>query len=90
MVVEKNKVLLNNDAKIYAHHIYDNYDMETVVGSIVQNPKSPNIWGIKNESKDTWTYIKPDGIQTTIPIGRSATIARDIKINFGLVIGEFQ
>lgn len=68
----------------------DDYDMDTVVGSIVQNPSHPDLWGIRNESKETWTYIKPDGLQTTIPIGRSATIAKDTKINFGLVIGEFK
>ena len=51
LIIGKNKVLLNKDAKLYAHHIYDNYDMNTVVGSVVQNPNNPNLWGIKNESK---------------------------------------
>ena len=90
LIVGKNNILLTKDAKLYAHHIYDNYDMNTVVGSVVQNPNNPNLWGIKNESKENWTYIKPDGIQVPVEIGRSAAIVKDVKINFGSVIGEFR
>lgn len=90
LVIGKFSILLNNNAKLFAHHIYDNYDMDTVVGSVVRNPQNPNIWGIKNESKENWTYIKPQEIQKTIPTGKSATVAKDAKINFGLVIGEFE
>ena len=90
LVVGKNNILLNRDAKLYAHHIYDDYDMNTVVGSVVQNPNNPNLWGIKNESKENWTYIKPDGIQVPVEVGKSAAIIKDVKINFGKVVGEFK
>ena len=82
-------MLLYKDAKLYAHHIYNDYDMETVVGTVVQNPKNPNLWGLRNESKENWTYIKPDGMQVPIAVGKSATIAKDVRINFGSVTGEF-
>lgn len=90
IVVGKSKILLHQNAKLYAHHLYDDYDMNTVVGSVVQNPNNPSLWGIKNESKENWTYIKPDGMQVAIAIGRSAAIAKDTKINFGRVTGEFK
>lgn len=90
VVIGKSRVLLHKNAKIYSHHIYDDYDMTTVVGSVVQNPNNPSLWGIKNESNENWTYIKPDGMQIPVAIGRSAAIVRDTKINFGRVIGEFK
>lgn len=90
LIIGKNNILLAKDAKLYAHHIYDNYDMNTVTGSVVQNPNNPNLWGVKNESKENWIYIKPDGIQVPVEIGRSAAIVKDVKINFGSVIGEFK
>lgn len=89
IVIGKSRVLLQKDAKLYSHHINVDYDMNTVVGIVVQNPKNPNLWGIRNESKDNWTYIKPDGMQIPIAVGKSAAIAKDIKINFGQVTGEF-
>lgn len=89
IVIGKYRVLLYKDAKLYAHHIYNDYDMETVVGTVVQNPKNPNLWGLRNESKENWTYIKPDGMQVPIAVGKSATIAKDVRINFGSVTGEF-
>ena len=89
LVIGKNRILLHKDAKVYAHHIYENNDMDTVVGTVVQNPNNPNLWGLRNESKDNWTYIKPDGMQVPVAVGRSAAIAKDVKINFGNVTGEF-
>ena len=76
--------------RLYAHHIYGNFDMNTVVGSVVQNPKNPNLWGIRNESTENWTYIKPDGMQIPVAIGKSAAIAKDVRIDFGQMTGEFK
>lgn len=90
IVIGKSRVLLQKDAKIYSHHIKADYDMNTVVGSVVQNPKNPNLWGIRNESDVNWTYIKPDGMQIPVAIGKSAAIAKDAKIGFGQLIGEFR
>ena len=70
--------------------IYGNFDMNTVVGSVVQNPKNPNLWGIRNESTENWTYIKPDGMQIPVAIGKSAAIAKDVRIDFGQMTGEFK
>ena len=90
LIVGKSRVLLQKDAKLYAHHIYGNFDMNTVVGSVVQNPKNPNLWGIRNESTENWTYIKPDGMQIPVAIGKSAAIAKDVRIDFGQMTGEFK
>ena len=90
LTVGKSRVLLQKDAKLYAHHIYGNFDMNTVVGSVVQNPKNPNLWGIRNESTENWTYIKPDGMQIPVAIGKSAAIAKDVRIDFGQMTGEFK
>ena len=89
IVIGKNTVLLMSNTKLYQHHIAGNYDMETVVGEVVQNPANPKLWGIRNLSGDNWTYIKADGTQVPVPQGRSAAIARGTKIDFGQLTGEF-
>lgn len=90
LAVGKNRIALVKNARIYAHHINGHYDMETVVGAVVQNPNNPSIWGIKNMGKSNWTYKKPDGTQLQVESGRSATIAKDVKIDFGEAVGEIQ
>ena len=90
LVIEKSRVLLLNHTKIYSHHISGNYDMGTVVGTVVQNPNNPSLWGIRNDSQENWTYIKADGMQIPVPKGRSAAIAKGVKINFGSMVGEFK
>lgn len=90
LIVGKSRVMLHKDAKMYAHHIYNDYDLTTVVGTVVQNPKNPALWGIRNDSKDNWTYIKPDGQQIPIAPGRSAAIAKGVQIDFGQTVGRFE
>ena len=90
IVVGKSTVLLNDTTKLLHHHIYGDYDMETVVGSVVQNPKNPALWGIKNEDEVNWTYEMPDGTQIPIEVGKTAGIAKGVKIHFSDAVGEFK
>ena len=90
LIAGKSRVLLLKDTELYAHTTTGNYDINTVVGTVIQNPKNPNLWGIRNDSNDNWTYIKPDGQQIPVASGKSAAIAKDVKIDFGQLIGEFK
>lgn len=90
LVAGKSRVLLKKGARLYSHHIKGDFDMTTVVGEVVQNPNNPNLWGIRNDSKDNWTYIKSDGMQVPVANGRSAGIAKGVKINFGQITGSFE
>lgn len=88
--ISKHKIMLNKTGKLFSHHINDGYNMDLVVGSVVQNPKNPDLWGIKNESDENWVYIRADGTQISLPKGKSAAIIKGAKINFGAVTGEFE
>ena len=90
IVIGKCRVVINRETKLYKHHISSNGDMNTVIGSVSINPNNPNLWGIKNEGADNWTYIKTDGIQVPVSPGKSAAIVGGAKINFGEIIGEFK
>ena len=90
LITSKSWIVLNQDSKLYSHHIRGDYDMETVVGSVVQNPVNPNLWGIRNEDRVNWTYEKADGTQIPVAIGRSAAINAGAKIHFGQSVGEFK
>ena len=90
IVIGKNRVVINKDTKLYQHHINSNGDMDTVIGSISINPNNPNLWGIRNDGTDNWTYIKADGMQVPVAPGKSAAIVSGAKINFGEIIGEFK
>ena len=90
MIIGKNIILLSSDTKIYSHQIYKNYDMSTVVGEVTINPKNPSLWGIRNKTKENWTYIKADGSQVPVASERAATIAKNAKIDFGSITGIFE
>lgn len=90
IMIEKYRVLITSDTKLYRHHLYNDGDMETVVGSISVNPKNPQLWGIKNETDGVWTYIKADGSHVPIAPGRSAAIVKGAQIHLGTSIAEFK
>ena len=87
LVVGKNQVVLNRDAVVYSHTINADYDMSTIVGRLVQNPNNPKLWGIRNESSDNWIYTRSDGSQTPVAPGKTAAIAKNIRIDFGQTTG---
>jgi len=89
LVVGKRRVLLHKGALIRSHQISGDYDMDTVVGMVVQNPQNPALMGIQNDSRTNWTYIKPDGTQVPVAPGRKAAVIKNAKIDFGTKTGEF-
>ncbi|WP_294411283.1 hypothetical protein [uncultured Ruminococcus sp.] len=89
ITIGKSRIIILKDAKIYSHNINNDYDMKTIVGTVVQNPQNPNLWGIRNESKENWTYIKADGQQIPVASGKSAAIASGVTIDFGQIKGKF-
>jgi len=89
IVIEKNRVILMSNVKLFNHHINGDYDIKTIAGTIVQNPNNPNLWGIRNDSKSDWTYIKADGTQLPVAPGKTAAITTGAKIDFGKQTGEF-
>lgn len=86
--IGRHRILLNLMSTIKAHHLYGNYDLDTKVASVTQNPNNPGQWGLKNESNENWTYMRADGTQALLPPGRTAALASGAKINFGTIIGE--
>lgn len=90
LIIGKNRVLLNQNTRLLHHHVYDDLDIDTVVGSVVQNPKNPAVWGIRNEDTANWTYEKSDGTQIPVEVGRTAGIAPGVKILFPESVGEFE
>lgn len=84
------KIPINSNTKLYSHHINEDYDMKTVIGEVVTNPKDPTKWGIKNKTLENWTYIKADGTQITVPNEKAAAIAKGVYIDFGKVKGTFE
>lgn len=90
LLAGKSCVLLYPDTKLRHHQVYEDYDMDTVVGSVVQNPKNPALWGIRNEDQVNWIYQKADGTRILVEPGRTAGIAKGVKIIFPKTVGEFR
>lgn len=88
--IGKNIALITEGAKLYSHHINSDFDMNTLAGEIVRNPKNPLQWGIRNLTKTNWTYIRGDGVQIPVEPGKAAAIGKNVKIDFGKSISEFK
>jgi hypothetical protein len=84
--------MLNHDTKLYPHHLHDDrlYDFSEPLAEVTQHPKDPNLWGIKNLSKDKWVITSADGSTKDVEPGRSLPLAVGIKVKFGKAEGEIR
>ena len=85
--IKNDLVILNKETNILRHHANNNFDIENAIGKVVQNPKNPKQWGIKNLSSEIWTFIKPDGATILIEPERAFPLITGAKIKFGQNIG---
>ena len=88
----RRRLLLRPNAALPTYLIDDGrcrYDIETVSGTVVRNPKNPALLGLRNDSPNNWTYIKTDGTHLVVAPGKNAGIAKGAKIDFGMKTGEF-
>ena len=84
------RIPLDSETKLYSHQVNGDFDVETIIGEIVVNPKSPSQWGLRNMSNNNWIYIKPDGTQIVVDKGKAAVIRKNVKIDFGKEEGKFE
>jgi hypothetical protein len=86
--IGKNVVMLNSDSKLFLHHVDGEHDLSTPIAEVAQHPSNPGIWGLKNLSGNKWVRATPEGENKEIIPGQSATLAKGIKIQFGMAEGE--
>ena len=89
--IGKNIVMLNHDTQIYHHHIdgSNGYDFSNAIAKVNRNPRSPQIWGLKNLSNEKWTAKSKDK-EKDIESGKSVPLLAGTKINFGKIEGEIR
>jgi serine/threonine protein kinase len=90
--VNRNVIMLNYDTQLFPHHVNDQmlYDFSKPIATIVQNPNEPQIWGLKNLSKEKWVAVTPDGTTKDIEPGKSIKLTIGTRINFGRTEGEIR
>jgi serine/threonine protein kinase len=90
--IEKSVVMLNHDTQLFPHHIDDQklYDFSAPVAAVALHPTNPNVWGLKNLSKDNWFITDATGAVKEVAPERSVTLAVGTKINFGKAKGEIK
>lgn len=83
-------VLLNRSTQLFGYHIGHTRDDGTAIAEVVENPKIPGSFGLRNLTQEGWTLTKPDGAVVDVPPGRTAPIMNGNRIHFGLVTGEIR
>jgi len=90
MRIKNEIIMLNANTRLFGHHISSDkiYDFKRVVGTITKHPTNPNIWGLKNMTRNPWDIRTVDGRQLRVDYGKSVTLESGVRINFGEMVGE--
>lgn len=83
-------IMLNNDTKLYAHHIISNekYNFRKISARVEPHPFHQNTFGLKNLSAHPWQASLESGKSLTVLPNMHLTIQNGLKINFGDKFGE--
>jgi len=90
--IGKSVAMLNYNTELFPHHIDDRrmFDFSAPVAAVSQHPTNPNLWGLKNVSKDKWVINVADGSVKDVEPGRSVGLAVGTRIQFGRAEGEIR
>jgi serine/threonine protein kinase len=90
--IGRTTVMLNHDARLFAHHVDSSggYAFDTPIAEVNQHPTDPTIWGLTNLTGTPWTATDAAGVLRPVDPGRSATLATGTRIRFGAVEGEIR
>lgn len=88
LVIGKDIIPLQPKRKLYSYEIDSTLELtiESInqeVGEVIENPKKPGVWGLKNTSQTTWYRKTPGGKEFICKPGEKVTIVRDNIIKFG-------
>jgi DNA-binding helix-hairpin-helix protein with protein kinase domain len=88
--IARSEVMLNHNAHLFPHHVDDErkYDFTQPLATVTRHPTEPNIWGLKNLSRQNWSATTTRGEVKDVGPGRSVTLAVGTRINFGRAEGE--
>jgi len=86
----KSLVVLNHDTKLFPHHLdgKQSYDFTSISAEVSLHPKNPDVWGLKNMTKQKWVATSAEGSMHDVEPGRRVRLAAGTKINFKTVEGE--
>jgi len=88
--IGKSLIMLTKQGEIYPHHLDSSKDFNfnNPAGKIIQHPTDPNIWGLKNLTTEKWVATMANGSLKDVEPEKSVPLGKNVKINFGNVIGE--
>ncbi|PSL43585.1 protein kinase-like protein [Salsuginibacillus halophilus] len=78
-------LMLDSTAKLRYRHVQavdEASGGDQTAGEIVQNPKKPDIWGLKNLTDVSWRMQKQDGTVREVPPGQAATLSHGMNLTF--------
>lgn len=61
----------------------ENGDYSKIIGSIVQNRKKPNLWGIRNLTDKMWLVDMPNNEQKVVRQNEVVPVLKGVSIDFG-------
>jgi eukaryotic-like serine/threonine-protein kinase len=86
-----NIVMLNHDTRLYPHHVDGQAanDFSAPVAEVARHPRNPDVWGLRNVSRDAWSWTsRADLSPSPVAPGSAVTLVPGLRINFGRVEGE--
>lgn len=87
MKIGTSVVMLSPRMHLYPHHLGSSADFSAPVAELSPHPTKKGVWGLKNLSVQSWSYVGQDGKQHVVAPQQTAPIRDGLQIQFGRVQG---
>jgi eukaryotic-like serine/threonine-protein kinase len=90
--IGKTVVMLNPDAKLFAHHLVDGeaVDFTKPRAEVSRHPVDATRLGLKNLTEESWTATLSDGNVRVVNPGKSVALTEGTVVHFGRAEGEIR
>ncbi len=85
LVLGRDVVVLKAGTHLYAHHLDParSFDFDETQAVVERHPTNPDIIGIKNLTKMSWSAVHPSGGKIRVDPGRAVKVEAGVVIDFG-------
>jgi DNA-binding helix-hairpin-helix protein with protein kinase domain len=83
LTLDRTRIVVTDGARLRRHHIAHDYDLDTILGTVVPHPSRPELVGLRNETDEQWWAWLPTGTSQVVDHGRSIRLEPGTRIDLG-------
>ncbi|MDH3682009.1 MAG: hypothetical protein OEV40_18890, partial [Acidimicrobiia bacterium] len=80
---DRRHVVVRDEARVVADRVRHDFDYETVVGTVEPHPSIAGLYGLRNDTEQSWTYRDVGGTMRVVAPGKRGSLVVGAELDLG-------